>query len=69
MLTTKVEYTLDDDNRVSTRLMYAKVNSLTLTATSYSLNLKPLKVLIWVGGITLTMTSVLTQKCGFQNRL
>ncbi len=26
MLTTKVEYTLDDDNRVSTRLMYAKVN-------------------------------------------
>lgn len=26
MLSTKVEYTLDDNNRISTRLMYAKVN-------------------------------------------
>ncbi|SUC45409.1 Uncharacterised protein [Providencia stuartii] len=26
MLSAKVEYTLDDDNRVSTRLVYAKVN-------------------------------------------
>lgn len=26
MLSTKIEYTLDDSNRISTRLMYAKVN-------------------------------------------
>ncbi len=46
--------------------MYAKVNKSNFDGNKLFPKSETIKVLIWVGGITLTMTSVLTQKVGFK---